>query len=176
MQAAEYEVIDNKLLVFKEDITSSKAKKEKEIPAEIFNIDLKGISSSYSLNGDDPQNFLSVKNLVLCIKKPLESIFAFDFSEKWRFKDEVNVTNIEELHMNVNMGAIDIVLMIMKGNTKEESKVYPYLKDVFEKITMDLDVGDIDIEMETLEVDPLDFDAVYEIEEEEKENQNYFDY
>lgn len=176
MQTAEYQIIDNKLLVFKKDITSSKS--TKNIPAEIFNIDLKGVTSFYSLNKNAPQSFLSVKNLVLCIKKPLESVFAFDSSERWRFKDEVNVNNIEELRMNVNMGAIDIVLMIMKGNTKEESKVYPYIKDVFEKITMELDVGDIEIEMETLEVHPTDFDEVYKIEEEEKEkeNKNYFEY
>ena len=88
----------------------------------------------------------------------------------WKFKDFVEIKDIEDLTMNVNIGAIDIAQLIFKKNTKEESDVYPYLKDIYEKITMEVDVGDLDIEMETFEVESEDLEE--KPQEEEKGNES----
>lgn len=149
-EKARFETIDNKLLVFQEEDSVWK----KDMPAELFNLVLKNLHAYYVINNGSQNSFLHAKELGLSVLKPLESAFAYDLREQWRFKDEVNLTKIEDLQMDLNLGGLDIVSLIVKGNNKEDSEVYPYLKDVFEKIMMEVDVGDLDIEMETLEVLP----------------------
>ena len=86
----------------------------------------------------------------------------------------VEIEDIEDLKMDLNMGAIDIALSIFKDNNREEDKeIYEFLKDVYEKIMMDLDIEEIDIEIETLEVQPgaLKKESIIIVEKREEEGE-----
>ena len=110
--------------------------------------------ATYSIDSEEKKHLLAANKLNLNITKTLESSQAYDSSEKWKFKDFVDVTKIEDLNLNVNMGVIDLALGVFKQNTKEDSEVYHYIKEIYEKIQMNLNIGEINLEFETFEVDP----------------------
>lgn len=142
--------IDNKLLIFDPDPTN-----KQELPADIFDVELFDLEAYFHFNFVDTK-LLTAKRLKLTITKPIDAAHAFDNNERWRFKDLVEIEAIDGLNIDESMGAIDIALGIFKENNKEDSEIYPYLKDIYEKIMMELTIGEIDIEMETLEVNPDD--------------------
>jgi len=161
--------IDNKLLVFEPDTINPQ-----EVPVDIFEIELNDLDDYFNYSFIKKSPLLFAKKLKLIITKPIDALHAYDSNEKWRFKDMVEIEDIEDLKMDLNMGAIDIALSIFKDNNREEDKeIYEFLKDVYEKIMMELDIEEIDIEIETLEVQPgaLKKESIIIVEKREEEGE-----
>lgn len=121
-----FQNIDDKLLIFEKELVI-----DKEIPSEVFDFNINKLNVYYFFTYDEEKLFLSANQIDLQINKPLNSVVASDIIKKWKFKDLIKINNINSLSLNTNLGIIDLVLKIIKTNTKEDSEIYPYVKDVF---------------------------------------------